>query len=1199
MKKYLYIAIALLCTVSCTKEYMPSDIEFSVDKESLNVQQLEDGRLAVTFDLPVKSFYENEIVATRTEATGTETVIADGWALLFGAADEADETNTDGYGHSSKLVQKTQITVNANGKVFFTLDQFPWVKEVEAEGLDGDGYTYSTYYYFDNEGDYIYYSKEAVETLRAAYPAKYTATTNKLTFEMLEDPNYTKLKEGEGEQLIYSSEDDGITFNNAEDMLQHLTYIRFIVNLTDDTQETVNDYVSVRMKYNIFGDYNSEGASGLANSWYLNDEVTTFEDYKHLSVGLDAYYQIDVDESTGALHGTPNPMGEGGNLGNMQEKYPMASPGFEMLSGVNATTLTDLNELTAVEMVHVGSKIDVTNEATADFTLHGVTLLNSAKRALMRSSVLENDGVTTIFDLPLPTNLYDPTLTPSGGVVQFSEVTATNNTTSAYPIYFFPNEGDAPNGYDGVDQHVYTEEFDGENISDPINGYNPTYLIIRGTFTASGEEGYYKVPIKYETAEDDATTKYTYDILRHNYFQMRITSVANAGYKTFAEAVAAPASDLKYDITIGDSSDDRNEYATSNGTFYIETDATEIFIKGYGNILNDESSEVDEPFSFNLTVVGNDDLNELDPLETVTKAGSYTIPDVYITTTDGVKLTDVYTGSTYHNTVATPLNYLTYTPTSAAEVTIEFAATAQGVIKVQCGDIFKEIPVYYEEEDYVRAGSISTVYPNSDTGARLTVNGVTAFTASNAIEYESAYTDLYDYDNDNATFGEFLTEDGYVETNVADENGGYFKRRECRAKVYRTEGRGIAKIYLKQASDFALLYGSASTHAGATTNRLIYEVGSTLTVLYNSKGYKYSVDGTVTSGSDHNNNPYVFYIAGSDQSDEMRMVTSDEVDNYQYNTTLTESGATTKPVKSFRSGNTLYTIDEDSQDEADVATGDNGYDYSSRSVYDASFGEDFSVWAYPILTNQTVPEDGSDWEYYSGFAAVDNTTTITLRNSAGESKEYILDFFQYALPFWDPTLTVESSSSAPNDYVVCQHSADAYNGDNTYSGDNVYGDANSSAQGTHNAIGAFTVYNANYRRGEYENGVQVWDFSWTADNYSDTNDQSNIINYINVQAYDDLEPELVVFAAYTNNYASSSVTNGRAYFTVTMYNDAQESTTMYMQINRNDTYCNTGSTYQGTRYTYFPFTYNTSTYTKEQYYGLLNYLTEPAYLSGI
>ncbi|MFI3317174.1 MAG: hypothetical protein SNF93_06360, partial [Rikenellaceae bacterium] len=1124
----------------------------------------------------------------------------------------ADVTNVAGYGNTSQLIQKAKITINASGTVFFILDQYPWVEEVEVKEDELDT-SISTVYHIDNYGNKIYYNATAVGALRASDTDKYTLLPSdpdyyKLTFEMLDDIdsvtgeskyyNYIVDRESDAEVLIESSDEETLVFEDCVDLLDHLCFIRFIVNLTDDTQQQVEQYVSMRMKYNIFGDYNSGGATGLSESSYKDSQITTFDDYKHLSVGLDAYYQINVDELNGEAHGAPNPMGQGGNVGLMQEKYPMASPGFLMPDGVTASSLSDLNDLTAVQLVHVGSKVDVSVDsgAAADFTLHGVTLLNGAKRALMRSTVLANDGITEEYQLPLPTNYYSPEYnTP--GVVQFGEVAATNNTTAAYPIYFFPNEGDTPNAEDGVD---YDAEFDGvDNVSDPINGYNPTYLIIRGTFTQSGEEGYYKVPLKYENTQTDASTEYTYDILRHNYFQVTIISVANAGYKTFEEAAAGPASDLKYDITIGDESDDRNEYATSNGTFYIETDATEIFIKGYGNILSDDDSDADAPFSFNLTVVSNDELNDIDPL--VTKAGdSYAIPDVYITASEGIELTDVYAGDQYYNTIGEPKSTLTYTPTSGAQTAIEFVATAQGVIKVQCGDIFKEIPVYYEAEDYVRAGSSSEVYPNSDSDARLAVNGVTAFDASNTIEYESDYTDIYNAYQVEAgaqPFGEFLTADGYVLTNVADENGGFFKRRECRAKVYRTQGRGIAKVYLKQASDFALLYGLAEEHESATTKRTTYEVGSTLTVVYNSRGYKYSVDGTITSGSDYNNEPFVFYIAGSDQSDEMGLETSDEPDNWPYNTTLSTSGETSRPVKSFRSGNTLYTIDADSQDEDDVQAGTQGYDFSTRSLEDANFGDDFSVWAYPILTNQTVPEDGSGWSYYEGFASVDNTTTITLRNSAGESKSYVLDFYQYALPFWDPTLTTTSSNSIPNDYVVCQHYVDAYDGNGNYSGSNVYGNAGSSAEGTHNAIAAFTVYNANYRRGDYVGNTQVWDFAWADSNYGDSTNASYISGIVSVQAYDDFEPEYVVFAAYTNVSSSTSETNARAYFTVTMSNDANESTTMYMQVNRNDTYCNTGISYGGATYTYLTFTYDTTDV--DNSYSLLDYLEEPGYLAGV
>ncbi|MFI3249283.1 MAG: hypothetical protein R3Y39_09185, partial [Rikenellaceae bacterium] len=678
----------------------------------------------------------------------------------------------------------------------------------------------------DNNGNTILASD-----LRSTYSTWYTYT----------DPKYTNTSDYQTNPIV------GIN---------PMCFVRFMVNLTDGTTVDVKNFITQRMV--------NGGTTGT---------VTTFEDYKHLSVGLDAYYQVEIDETDLAkdellTNGTPNPQGTITD-GSLTEKYPMASPGIEMAYGLNEYTLYTLDENDKIELIQVGAKVDVQTD-DGDFSLIGVTLLNGAKRALMRSSVIDITGIgvdETLISLPLPTNLHyeyrpasdlETEIDWRNGTIQYNEVLAndsedgvyTYHNTKDYPIYFFPNEGDYPqntdagSAYDYSLSHYLAEDFDG--ISDPVNGFNPTYLIVRGFIakyhdrngngvydaissngTVTDDVGYYKVPIKYEsTVYNDY---YTYDIVRCNYYTVRLTSVNNAGYKTFEEAAAGPASDIAYDIAIGGTSDDRNEYATSGGTFYLETDANDIFIKGY-----DYSDDFEA--TFDVTLVDN----EYDAdTELLTKAAdpAYETPLLYLTVTDGITITgyDVKDGASNNITAdsSTSTTYVYEIEAGSGNInTIRFQATKSGVIYVQAGDVMKQINVYYEKLAYQTAGDMTYDTTTGDYVANtygFNVDGAYAFedpatkasTGINTIEYDDTfYADEDNFGNANdktaeqEKYSQFISLEGRVNDNRYAKNGytngsyyGHYLNRECRAKAYRSGGYGIAKIYLKQATDFGLLLG--------------------------------------------------------------------------------------------------------------------------------------------------------------------------------------------------------------------------------------------------------------------------------------------------------------------------------------------------------------------------------------------------------
>lgn len=1071
MRKYLNIllaASACLAVGSCTN--FDDEIPFSENSESsevgTTVQRFEDGQLGVYLNLVPEG---STVVSITRADSDIETNIEDGWAFVYGAALPScfDSTNADGYGHSSKLLELTELVINSNNVALFTFDQYPWVVTAGSsdfnsygaiQGLnyytddagypimtdgeknyyfhadvtaDGEGYyaphvyqasttatygaveaeyngnggaeeygsytdgvdhrvdfgnnsdsipdgLYILYCYADADDAYGYYFKGAkdnsgntyytsavtgnyamINSSGEAYYAEKNENDN--TYSITDEKVLTaNLRNNFGtggyEYVDYETyKTNGNTNNYTEEIdywtavpfvgINHMAFIRFMVNLTAGTTEEVNDFVSQRM-------INSDAT--LSDS-----DITYFEEYKHLSVGLDGYYNVEIDETNIAADqlltgGTPSPMGTYAN-GQLTNKHPMASPGILMQYGLNEYTLSDMNKDDVICLVRTAAKVTV-ETSDDNFSLIGVTMLNGAKRALMRSSVVDISGFSA-YSLSLPTNLcyeYRNNITQESegtqvnrvGTIQYNEVLSYSTddygiydfkNTNDFPIYFFPNEGDEPLTEETETQYDYTLSrylHEDTNISDPVNGYNPTYLIVRGYIpefherngvsgyqlittdddgvqNLNDEFGYYKIPIKYTSEvsiDGDGETvtntsdDFTFDIIRNNYYQINLTSVKNAGYKTFEEAVDGPASDVFYDISVGDWSDDRNEYAVSGGTFYMETDVNDIFIKGYDSSLSG--------VTFNVTVKDGDYSDTADLLTKAEVSERYDTPKLYITTSKGITLdscgvnvieedddedittsdstvitysgtilTEVTTTTTYANSnvyeidvTSGDVNTLSFTVTDAIE------AAGGGSIWVQAGDVYKEIKVYYEAAAYYSGGSLY----NSATDSyeenyvnRFAVNGVEAYTAYNSIDYDEDYfyytdgTEEYTNDNGDVTeitynyfskvstndqkqlaeeYGMFLDEDGYVVSNLYKDNGyyhdnsgnlngtyyaGHYLNRECRAIVHRTEGDGIAKIYLKQATDFALLLGD-----GQDSDAL---VAPETWITYTSRGYIYSI----------------------------------------------------------------------------------------------------------------------------------------------------------------------------------------------------------------------------------------------------------------------------------------------------------------------------------------------------------------------
>lgn len=1300
MKKYLYIFFAAfaLAAVGCSvledEDISSSNLDFEVS----NVVKFDNGEVGVYLKMAAQTTTQTSAsVSTRaddyyTTATATESYLEDGWAFVYGPALPVafDPTNEDGYGHSSPLLMRTEITINSNGLVFFRFNLYPWVKEFTADDelYADDSGSYSQiegeYYYVDEygfeiltDGDKNYYAvvensdkQDADEDYTYNYyaPRRYNSsyevaynypdgdyvgdwynayefdTDSQIAKDIIASSKLYKIfhskDEGEADYYLLNGfngyggtdgifDDEDKTYYEYKEAstdvgdyfvgINPMCFIRFMVNLTDGTTTEVNGLVSTRMIYNSESDYYDA-------AYTTEDHQTYFEYYKHLSVGLDAYYNVNIDEASAAAE-SPYPMSDG-HSGYLTSKYPMASPGILMSDGLNEYALYDISTDDVIYLVHVGSKFDVTTN-DSDFTLIGATLLNGAKRALMRSSVVSSTGEEVassddeeLYSLNLPTNLhYRYDSDNRVGSIQYNEVLAPDyKTTSNFPVYFFPNQGDYPVESATTSQYTYTSangtlKEDYTNISDPVNNYNPTYIIVRGyiakyhdengngTFDAgSTEYGYYKVPIKYvpKTISYDSESggftstsgdSYTYNIVRSNYYKIYITSVQSAGYKTFEDAVAGPASDLIYEITIN-GEDDRDEFATSNGTFYIESDATEIFMKGYG------TGGLEADFAF--TVVDNE-VEALDDLLTVTKATAtttYATPNVYISSTGDVTVLGYrVSGEDGYTALATSGVNSYFTPTSGTKYDIVYNATGSGTIKIQCGDLYKEIPLYYEELAASMYGNYSTTNAASSL---LTIDGVAVFSGyeSNSIEYISDADDVFyvgnTIENDRDVifrdlpsgvsseeaaieYNQFLDPSGRVKSNIftynsygADSNyDGHYQARECHANIYRKNGNGIAKLYIKQASDFALLEGDGSTDT---------EAASSISVIYNSKGYIYSVDGTVQSAP-LVNTPYQYYLAG-DADEESGPIGIIEIvrttERYLASDDITQTGLTFSETK-IESGGTWYYILSESQYLTDISElrnerklSDDTFEAQGITYWDkAELGDSFNIWAAPVLQNQDDEVDydengdNEEWNYTKNSSTNHNKSTITMTNTAGESKTYTLEFTQYALPFWDPTLNITSTTGY--DYVQTSYPAD------------LYGTTNIRSEYT-NPIGAITAYNCYYENGE--NG----DFWWSDSKFGDTNDSNGYIQSgVNVQAYDSFEPEYVVFATFVNVTGYGNLnTTARDYFILDFSNNADESVNLAIQINLMNNYMENYTT--GT----IPFDVN----------NVLSYLTQNAYLNS-
>lgn len=521
-------------------------------------------------------------------------------------------------------------------------------------------------------------------------------------------------------------------------------YIRLLTSMTQGVVDEIGGFISLKEI--------NEGATGA---------VTTFADYRHIGVNLSGYY---------ADANSPDP-----NIFTDNLAFPLASSGINMEKGLTEESIADAN--LSLPLIPPASKVDVTSKC--NFFLKEVTLLNGAKMARLRSTLLAADGTTVIETLPLPTNL--------GGTVTYKPVMADHSgkTTANTPIYFFPNRGDGP--FDNPLEP--DEEYPNNNssLSDNINGNNPTYLIVKGRANGYNVDGYYKIPIlyKFEIVGDDGKpsgrySEPTFNIVRNNHFKINLNSVNNPGYASMQEAIDGPANNISYDISIGGGVDagessDFNHPSTetiisSNGLYHIELVGSEIFAQGYG--LQGFTGE------FALKLQRNSIVDV-----------AYNIPTLYISSLNG-------TTTINNNSIIEDDNF---------SGIITFKATASDIITIRCGNILKEIPIHYNATPHVWQSG--RTIGGAELGDILQLKG----------DNISSANDL-----------DMVGLDGFIGENNT------FKNREFRGKAYPKEfSKGIYKLYCKQASNFYLktYYNNTAnsiTGGNEGVNNIFEESGSNI-----------------------------------------------------------------------------------------------------------------------------------------------------------------------------------------------------------------------------------------------------------------------------------------------------------------------------------------------------------------------------------
>ncbi len=601
------------------------------------------------------------------------------------------------------------------------------------------------------------------------------------------------------------------TFFMTFDTYDAVAFVRIVVNLTDREETAL-------AKTNAWVDVvKANPGANLGDNPSTTDVITysvgTFGDYRYQSVGLDGLYNItytadyDSFDTTNDTY-TYSPINTNAPDPNndLANAFPMSSYGFVMDEITEDSLLEVFDNI--VYMIRTCSKVEVT-VTDSNFTLYEVHMIDCAQEARVRSTVLEStgsDGTEVTTSLDIPTDL--------GGTITYAPLVVSGLTSgggSTSPVYFYPNSGGAYNADDVVNQKV-----------------NPQYVVIKGRASGYDTDGYYKIALKAqyplsvdsdESNMDDTAywTALTYDVLRNTNFKINLIEVNKPGYKTLADAVDvnSPASNISYSITIK-GEDSRNEFLVSNGTYFVELEGSRVYAKGY-------TDDGVEGCSVEFILNPNDINGEYDyfPTAYVQSDGGVTVTSVTANSVEVDLVENKYDDFADEVAVIESSNVQT-------RVKVTFDAISSGRVRLRIGDMLKFVPVVYDPTPISMYGTSTdkgTTFDKLSIGVGDEAWGDFSYEAGDMSPEEGS-------DN-------ILESDG----TITNSNVKVYEQKEFRARIYPAAGGGgVTKLYIVQASDFAIIVDDADGDGVPDGDVVLGDDENTMTTIeYAPKGFIYKL----------------------------------------------------------------------------------------------------------------------------------------------------------------------------------------------------------------------------------------------------------------------------------------------------------------------------------------------------------------------
>ncbi|MEG2401577.1 MAG: fimbrial protein [Muribaculaceae bacterium] len=197
---------------------------------------------------------------------------------------------------------------------------------------------------------------------------------------------------------------------------------------------------------------------------------------------------------------------------------PMVSTAIT-LSGISGTTTLGTVEK-PIELRNVVSKISVTAPATS-LIVDGVSLLDAPSEG-GKLIYLAGENQTPSYDAASRINYFGTAASP---VFEAGET-----------VYMFPHEN--------------------------TTSATSAYLIVKGRYAGDAVATYYRIELSQPQADGSPRVKFNFQPNFH--YAVNFTRVSTRGYATLQEALDNPASNLEYEINMGDLTD-----VITNGQYYI------------------------------------------------------------------------------------------------------------------------------------------------------------------------------------------------------------------------------------------------------------------------------------------------------------------------------------------------------------------------------------------------------------------------------------------------------------------------------------------------------------------------------------------------------------------------------------------------------------------------------------------------------